>query len=66
MKLYETVVQTGADSFLVVWNGSASDASKQRTTFKKEGHKHPDTAEHEVPTNKVDLLAWLNENKVTV
>lgn len=66
MKLYSTTVQTGADSFLNVWSGSQADASKARTKFKKDGHKHPDTTEVEVPTNKTDLLKWLTTNKVVV
>jgi hypothetical protein len=64
MKLYQTTAQTGADSFKVSWNGSGADASKQRSAFKKEGLKSVSTEEIDVPTNKTDLLAWLNTNQV--
>lgn len=64
MNLYQTTAQTGADSFKVSWSGSGADASKQRSAFKKEGLKNVSTEEINVPTNKADLLAWLNTNQV--
>jgi hypothetical protein len=66
MKFYQTKAQTGADSFKATWSASSADASKQRTALKAEGFKKPVTTEHDVPTSKADLLAWLNDNKVTV
>jgi hypothetical protein len=67
MRLYQT---TGTDSVnsaeRVIWNGSAADASKQRTAFKKDGYKGVSTEEYDVPTNKTALLDFLNANKVMV
>ena len=64
MKLYLT---TGENEIVHAhWNGSQADASKQRSAFKKLGHTNVQTQEEDIPTNKVDLLTWLNANKVVV
>jgi hypothetical protein len=69
MKLYKTTLQTGADSVRTSWSGAAAAASKDRTEFKKVGQLDPhdkkvlpETEEIDVPTNKTDLLVWLNKN----
>jgi len=66
MKLYQTTADDSSqDSGMQVsWNGSGADASKQRSAFKKAGLKGVSTEEVDVPTNKTDLLAWLNTNQV--
>lgn len=67
MRLYQTTgdqpVMTGPT---VVWAGSAADASKQRSALKKDGFKGVSTEEYDIPTNKTDLLAFLNSNKVVL
>jgi hypothetical protein len=65
MKLYQTVPNAEA-SPSVVWSSSNADASKERTAFKAKGAKKPTTVEHDIPTNKTELLKWLNDNSVVV
>ena len=66
MKLYKTTY-TPADFTVAMptWCGSADEASKGRTALKKDhpGCK-PTTETHDVPTDKVGLLGWLNKNAV--
>lgn len=66
MKLYQTTADApGTESGVtVVWSGSAADASKQRTAFKKEGLKGVSTEDVDIPTNKAELLDFLNANAV--
>ena len=65
MRLYQTTGDN-SDGTTVSWNGSAADASKQRSAFKKDGYKGVSTEEYDVPTNKTDLLVFLNTNKVVL
>lgn len=64
MKLYQTTASNGEVKSR--WAGSQAEATKHRVAMKKEGLKNVETHEQEVPTNKTDLLAWLNEHKVVV
>lgn len=54
-----------------VWRGTASDARKARIAFevpfkdiKPAKRPRVEVEEVDVPTNKVGLLVWLNENAV--
>lgn len=69
MKLYKTTIQTGADSFEAVWDGTQADARSTRKDL--DASRSPEqisqktkaeTAEIDVPTDKAGLLAWLNAN----
>lgn len=65
MKLYRTHVHTHPDVIgpKPMWSGSKAEASKQRTQLcELHGLKRTqlETVEVEVPTNKVDLIDWLN------
>lgn len=64
MKLYQTTAQNGADPLEVRWNSSGAAARYTATRFKKEGLKNVSTEEVNVPTNRTDLMAWLNVNQV--
>ena len=48
------------------WSGTQAQASKDRVSLKKNGMMDIETVDTEVPTNKKDLLAFLNDNKVVV
>lgn len=68
MRLYQTTADapsTGS-GVAVIWSGSAADASKQRTAFKKDSLKGVSTEEVDFPTNKAELLDFLNANGVVV
>ena len=65
MKLYRTsVVLNDPDGIgpKAVWSGSQAEASKDRTAFRDAGIKRDaiKTMEVNVPTDKQNLLAWLN------
>lgn len=68
MKLYQTsgYEQDSSTDANARWSGALAAASKDRVAMKKEGFKNIDTVEYDVPTNKADLLVWLNENHVSV
>lgn len=61
MQLYKTIVGDDGDT-IVSWQSSADAASKARTALKAEGFVKPSTEAINVPTDKIGLLAWLNEN----
>lgn len=64
MVLYKTLYTTAASSFeLAVWSGSQTEASKTRSSLKKNGFKVVGTQTKDVPTAKGPLLEWLNENE---
>ena len=65
MKLYQTIPNADVAP-KVVWSSSGTDASKARTAYKGAGAKKATTVEHDIPTNKADLLEWLNNNEVVV
>jgi hypothetical protein len=48
----------------IFWLGSQAEASAKRAELVRDGRKRADliTEPTEVPTNKTELLAWLNEN----
>ena len=63
MQLYKTLYTAAASSIeMAVWGASQTEASKTRSTLKKDGFKVIGTQTKEVPTTKGPLLAWLNEN----
>lgn len=63
MQLYRTTANSkdAGKTPHVSWQGSMSDASKQRTTLKAEGvWGKPESVSVDVPTSKTALLDWLN------
>jgi hypothetical protein len=66
MKLYQTTGEIDAQSSKVIWNTSSSNASKDRTTMKKDALNFVNTVEIDIPTNKTELLAFLNKHEVIV
>ena len=63
MKLYRTIFLDDQDHVALThesWTGTLADASKERKRLKLEGMRNIVTDEVEVPTHKVNLLAWLN------
>lgn len=67
MKLYKVVASSTRDdqpTVVKTWVGTQSDAAAARKARLAEGFKRAelDTEEVDVPTNKQDLLVWLNEN----
>lgn len=64
MRLYQTTNTANGDT---EWHGTQSEASKCRAAITaSSGHRTGETAEIDVPTNKAELLAWLNKNKIRV
>lgn len=69
MKLYRTVVQTGADSMAVRWDASEEDAEVTYEQFNVIAGTDPNTSEavlpvmttHEIPTTKSGMVAFLND-----
>lgn len=67
MRLYQTRVQTGADSYVTKWAGTQAEASKHRVALKKEKHAADVmTTEVDVPTNKTGFLEFLNDSGVSI
>lgn len=64
MKLYQTSGENG--DVHARWAGAQADASKHRVAMKKEGFTNVRTSDFEIPTSKIDLLAWLNKHRVVV
>ena len=63
MILYKTLYTAAASSIeMATWGASQTEASKTRTSLKKDGYKVIGTQTKDVPTAKGPLLAWLNEN----
>ena len=80
MKLYRIANATGTYTHKdltiegdghVAWRGTQSDAGKARREFEAQYKELPSAKrpkiiveEVEVPTNKADMLTWLNEREV--
>ena len=62
MKLYRVI--GNSDKQKVIWVGSQSDAAKARKELMAQGFKRAEllTEDVDIPTDKVGLLKWLNEN----
>jgi hypothetical protein len=64
MRLYQTTGENG--EVVSHWSGAQADSSKDRVVLKKAGCGRIETHEYDIPTDKVGLLKWLNDNKVVV
>ena len=63
MKLYRVIGNSDKQK-KVIWAGSQSDAAKARKELIAQGFKRAEliTEDVDIPTDKVGLLNWLNEN----
>lgn len=63
MKLYQTNAYHKDEGRMLLWSGSQADAAKDRKTLKEDAQviSKPKTEVIDVPTNKKDLLLWLNQ-----
>lgn len=66
MKLYQTKYYDGGEDTpdCAAWSGTQVQASKDRLSLIKNGKERVNTVETDVPTNKADLIAFLNANQV--
>jgi hypothetical protein len=62
MKLYRTKYIAGEGETRYTWQGTQNDAAAKRKALKQEDRGGITTEDIDVPTDKPDLLAWLNEN----
>lgn len=67
MKLYKIVAKPDSSNpadTQTHWVGSQADAASRRKQLVTDGFKRVEieTIEHDIPTDKAGLLAWLNEN----
>jgi len=61
MMFYKTTGNQPDDKEVTLWAGSQAEASKNRVSLKGIKCTNVGTDSIDVPTNKVDLLAWLNK-----
>lgn len=72
MRLYQLIdadrSENGEGKCRVKWVGTQAEAAAVRKEWVSGGSKRADitTSEIDVPTTKIDLLAFLNDNKVVV
>ena len=64
MQLYKTTYANEDGSVMTSYQGSQTEASKARTSIKKDGYGKPETQTINIPTAKGPLIEWLNENAV--
>ena len=63
MRIYKTSAKLEDGSTVHSYQASQTEASKQRTSFKRLGQK-PETQTVDIPTSKGPLIEWLNANAV--
>jgi len=61
MQLYKTFTKTLDGTEMISYQGSLTEASKARSSAKKEGFK-AETQTINIPTGKAGLIEWLNNN----